>query len=64
MKIIIVSICIVAFLFCLAGIVIGFYTDVRMICEAREDKKKQPAKNYNATVNRKLTLDFDLMKSL
>lgn len=55
-EIIIASICIVAFLFCLAGIVIGFHTAIRLICEARDRKK--PVKNYSAIVDCKLSMNY------
>lgn len=53
-EIIIVSICIVAFIFCLAGIVIGVWTAIAMICEARD---KKPVKKYCAEVDRLLSMD-------
>lgn len=61
-EIIIASICIVAFLFCLAGIVIGVWTAISMICEARD--KKKPVKNYSSEVNSKLFLDLETIKSI
>jgi hypothetical protein len=54
-EILIVSICIVAFIFCLAGIVIGVWTAIAMICEARE--KKPVVKKLSPEVNRLLSMD-------